>query len=73
MLLNKKDLEKLKKIGASDILGLCLIAPKKYEDLFLYSYPKIGQDNAIEAEVIKIEPSLKQTKIKLFAKTLINI
>ena len=66
MLPNKEDLAKFKKLNITDILALSLIIPKEYENTFLSPFAKINQQNTIKAEVLKIDFSPKQMRVKLF-------
>ena len=66
MLPNKEDLAKFKKLNITDILALSLIVPKEYENTFLSPFVKINQQNTIKAEVLKIDFSPKQMRVKLF-------
>ncbi len=64
-MIEKKDLEKLKKIDVYTILDLALIAPIKYENNKLYHH-LTGEEQIFEAELFSIQQYPKYTKIKSY-------
>ena len=64
-MIEKKDLEKLKKIDVYTILDLALIAPIKYENNKLYHH-LTGEEQIFEAELFSIHQYPKYTKIKSY-------
>jgi len=64
-MIEKKDLEKLKKIDVYTILDLALIAPIKYENNKLYHH-LTGEEQIFEAELFSIHQYPKFTKIKSY-------
>ncbi len=67
MNLNKDDREKLKKIGVENLFDLALIAPTRYENLFISNSPKIGLLNVIDATVLSTSYTPKFMKLKFFS------
>ncbi len=67
MNLKKEDKERLKKIGVDNLFDLALIAPSRYENLFISNSPKIGFTNVIDATVLSNTYTPKFIKLKLFA------
>ncbi len=67
MNLNAEDKERLKKIGASNLLDLALLAPAKYENLHISKSPKMGLQNVIDATILSTEYNPRFMKLTLFA------
>ncbi len=67
MQIEKKDLEKFKRLGIQSILSLAIIAPVRYEDKRLYSQMQIDKSQVIDATVEQISRSPKRTLITLFS------
>ncbi len=67
MLLKNEDEERLKKIGVSNLLDLALIAPTRYENLYISNTPKVGENNVIDATILSTSYNPKFFKLKLLA------
>ncbi len=67
MLLKSEDKERLKKIGVSNLLDLALIAPTRYENLYIGDTPKIGFNNVLDATILSTSYNPKFMKLTLFA------
>ena len=67
MQIEKKDLEKFKRLGIQSVLSLAIIAPVRYEDKRIYTQMRIDALQVIDATVEHISRSPKRTLITLFA------
>ena len=70
MLLKSEDRERLKKIGVSNLLDLALIAPSRYENLYISNTPKIGFNNVLDATILSTSYNPKFMKLTLYAHNL---
>ena len=67
MQIEKKDLEKFKRLSIQNILSLAIIAPTRYEDKHIYTQMQMDKLQVIDATVEQISRSPKRTLITLFA------
>ena len=70
MLLKSEDKERLKKLGVENLLDLALLAPTRYENLYIQNSPNVGANNVIDATVQSTSYNPKFFKLKLFAHNL---
>ncbi len=70
MLLKNEDKERLKKIGVSNLLDLALIAPTRYENLYISNTPKIGFNNVLDVTILSTTYNPKFMKLTLYAHNL---
>jgi ATP-dependent DNA helicase RecG len=70
LLLKSEDKERLKKIGVENLLDLALIAPVRYENLYIQNSPNVGANNVIDATIKSTSYNPKYFKLKLFAHNL---
>lgn len=70
MLLTSEDKERLNKIGVENLLDLALVAPARYENLYIKNKPDIGANNVIDATVKSTSYNPKFFKLKLYAHNL---
>lgn len=65
--IEEKDLPKFQKLGISNILSLSLLLPSSYEDRNLYTAPRLGSPQLIDAEIRGFSQSHKFIKLSLFS------
>jgi ATP-dependent DNA helicase RecG len=70
LLLKSEDKERLKKLGVENLLDLALLAPTRYENLYIQNSPNVGANNVIDATVQSTSYNPKFFKLKLFAHNL---
>lgn len=63
---DKFDLEKLKKLGVSNLLDLALILPKSYENSFLSKTPNLGAKNTLHVKVLRAIQNPRAFHLRFF-------
>ena len=65
---NNRDLEKLKKLGVSNLLDLALLIPKSYDNTYINTIPALNEINTIYVKVIHSNLS-RVLSLKLFCES----
>lgn len=67
MQIEKKDLEKFKRLGIQTVLSLAIIAPVRYEDKRIYTQMQLDALQVIDATIEQVSSTPKRTLITLFS------
>ncbi len=66
-LFEKRDIEKLKKLGVESLLDLALLLPSKYENNYIENSINEKIENVVDATILNLSQTDKLLKIRLFS------